>query len=111
MLNPDTAETILNIEVGLFNALNPTRPLYLSKTPPGDITPNVTSQPSSLQKPSVLLGMLGTVASAILAHPKVGAIGMDTGILSGILSLGTAAIGSTGGWGLALNALRTILKV
>jgi len=111
--NPDIAEMVIGIEVDLVNRRYPSRPrLYLSTIAPGSSSTSSQTTDPVLQKPSVLLGTLGTIVSAVLAHPKVGAINMDTGVLSGILSLGTAALGATGGWGkLATGALTILSKI
>lgn len=104
------AHRVLTIAVNLHNSLHPERPVALPTAAPEPVA--APSSPSVLQKPSVQLGVLGTIATALL-H-QTGTIGLDTGMLSGILSLGTAALGATGGWGKAasigINILRSLAQ-
>jgi hypothetical protein len=82
-------------------------------TPPVVTPVPTTSATPVLDRPGVGLGALGLLLSGVLS--SLGVIGMPageaattTGTLLPILSAGTAALGATGTWGAALNALMTV---
>lgn len=118
MDDPDVAETVIGIELSIFNFRHPSRPLYLGKgTAPPASAPSTAASVPALQRPSVLLsaGTLGiTGFLQYLGHiPPPGAESL-IGTLATLIPVASTVLGGMGGWGaiasVGLNALGAFAK-
>ena len=106
----------LNDNVSRLLEAQGVKPVPIPAPTPAPVTPPVvTPAPSTpvLDRPGVGLGVLGAVLTAALqvfgvVGPMTGEAATTTGQVLPILSAGTAALGATGTWGTALNALMTV---
>jgi hypothetical protein len=111
------AHRVLTIAIGLHNSLHPDRPVVMPGTAPE--TPAEPTQPSVLQRPSVQLGTAGLLITSVLqalgvVGMPVGEMATQTGTLATLFSLGTAALGATGGFGklasIGINVLGALAR-
>lgn len=111
------AHKVLTIAVQLHNSLHPDRPVNLQGE--AGIPASDPARPSVLQKPSVQLGTAGLLITSVLqalgvVGMPVGEMATQTGTLATLLSLGTAALGATGGFGkiasIGLNLLGSLAR-